>query len=203
VRRTKEDAAVTREQLLNAALKCFSSKGYTETTLEDVARRASTTRGAIHWHFGNKAELFNALIRERYKHAAVVLQDFSMKGDTPLQILRNILEQWLSYAEDNSDFKMTLELLLLKTEVSPELERGINEKLAGTHSSLKQFSSLIRQGIALGEIRSDVDPDQAAIAALGLINGVVSMWILDQNSFSLKGLAREVIDLFIRGIKNA
>jgi AcrR family transcriptional regulator len=71
MRRTKEDAALTRENLLDAALASFHhAKGCMATTLDDIAHRAGITRGAIAWHFGSKAELLNAVIRERYARAS-------------------------------------------------------------------------------------------------------------------------------------
>ena len=64
MRKTKEEAAITREQLLKKALAVFSKKGYSATTLQDIASEADVTRGAIYWHFGSKAKLYNTLIRE-------------------------------------------------------------------------------------------------------------------------------------------
>ena len=64
MRRTKEEAAITREQLLKKALAVFSKKGYAATTLQNIAHEADVTRGAIYHHFGGKAELYNTLIRE-------------------------------------------------------------------------------------------------------------------------------------------
>jgi len=74
MRRTKEDAALTRENLLDAALASFHARGYMATTLDDIAHRAGITRGAIAWHFGSKAELLNAVIRERYARASTRYQ---------------------------------------------------------------------------------------------------------------------------------
>jgi TetR/AcrR family acrAB operon transcriptional repressor len=48
MRRTKEDAEQTRQDLLDAALTIFSKKGYTATRLEDIAKVAGVTRGAIY-----------------------------------------------------------------------------------------------------------------------------------------------------------
>jgi len=64
MRRTKADAAKTRENLLNAGLRVFRQKGYSATRLEDIAQEAGLTRGAIYWHFGNKLELYRALVEE-------------------------------------------------------------------------------------------------------------------------------------------
>src|SRR5687768_7926109 len=57
VRRTKEDAAATRAAVLDASLRVFSRKGYAATRLEEVAAEAGVTRGAVYWHFADKAEL--------------------------------------------------------------------------------------------------------------------------------------------------
>ncbi len=57
MRKTKEEAAETRQALLRAALAVFSRQGYAATRLEDVAHEAGVTRGAIYWHFKSKADL--------------------------------------------------------------------------------------------------------------------------------------------------
>lgn len=200
MRRTKEEAAVTRTRLLEAALQSFHTKGYAATTLDDVARQAGITRGAIQWHFGNKAELYNALIRESYQEAATAFKEiYSFKG-TPLQKLRLTLIKWLSYTEEDTKFRTMLELTMLKTEVSPELAEGMQEKIQGNQTTISSFAALIRQGIEAGEVRPDVQPEVAATAALGLINGVTSLWLIDPAAFSLRDTAQETVDLFLRGI---
>ncbi|MDQ2904064.1 MAG: TetR family transcriptional regulator [Chloroflexota bacterium] len=200
MRRTKEEAAITREHLLNAALVSFRAKGYLATTLDDIARQAGTTRGAIHWHFGNKAELFNTLIRERYQQATMKFREVYTMGGTPLHILRQILIKWMSYTEEDADFRTMLELLMWKTEPAPELASGMQEKVQGTRVSVQHFTELIQRGIEAGEIRPEVQPEVAAITALGMINGITTMWILDPAAFSLKARTEQMVDLFIRGI---
>ena len=61
-RRSKEDALATRQQLLDAAERVFLAQGVAGTSLNDIAVAAGTTRGAIYWHFKDKAELFNAMM---------------------------------------------------------------------------------------------------------------------------------------------
>ena len=62
VRRTKEQALVTRHTLLDAAELLFQARGVAGTSLQAIAQAAGTTRGAVYWHFCEKADLFNAMV---------------------------------------------------------------------------------------------------------------------------------------------
>ena len=62
VRRTKTEALATRNSLLDAAEQLFQARGVSRTSLNDIATAAGTTRGAIYWHFKDKADLFNAMM---------------------------------------------------------------------------------------------------------------------------------------------
>jgi AcrR family transcriptional regulator len=66
-RKTKEEAAETRESLLLAALDLFAEKGYSRTTFKEVAKRIGMTRGAVYWHFENKEALLAALLDYAYE----------------------------------------------------------------------------------------------------------------------------------------
>ena len=63
VRKTKEEAQETRNLILDTAETVFSEKGVSRTTLNDIAKAADLTRGAIYWHFKNKADLFDAMLQ--------------------------------------------------------------------------------------------------------------------------------------------
>lgn len=62
MRRTKAEADRTRTRVLEAALMAFAEGGVRATTLEDVATRAGVTRGAVYWHFADKAALVAEVI---------------------------------------------------------------------------------------------------------------------------------------------
>jgi AcrR family transcriptional regulator len=203
VRRTKEDAALTKEQLLKAALHSFHEKGYIATSLDDIARAAGATRGAVYWHFGSKAELFNAVVREQYTRAAAKLGPLYAQGGTMIETLRHVLVSWLSYAEEDRDFRTMLELTTLQTGLLPELAAGIQEKKRSTDLTIQGFATMIGKGITAGEVRPEVNPEVTARMALGMIYGITSAWLIDQSAFSLKDQAEEMIDIFLRGIAQA
>ena len=59
MRRTKEDSEQTREDILNASVRIFSEKGVSQATLDEIAKAANVTRGAIYWHFENKFQMLD------------------------------------------------------------------------------------------------------------------------------------------------
>src|SRR5436190_7442736 len=61
-RRTKEEAQETRHMLLDTAERVFQEKGVSRTSLADIAKAAGVTRGAIYWHFTDKADLFCSMV---------------------------------------------------------------------------------------------------------------------------------------------
>lgn len=60
-RKTKEEALATRNNILDAAATVFYENGLQGASLEDIARRAGVTRGAVYWHFKNKSDIFYAV----------------------------------------------------------------------------------------------------------------------------------------------
>lgn len=54
VRKTKEDAELTRKRIINSARAVFLARGVSRSTLEHIAAHAEVTRGAVYWHFKTK-----------------------------------------------------------------------------------------------------------------------------------------------------
>src|SRR5690606_36187650 len=175
-------------------------KGYAATTLEDIASEAGVTRGAIYWHFGSKAELYNTLVAEMSRRLEQALADVTADGGSPLELLRQQLVRTLEFTEEDEDARAVQELVLFKTAVTPELEAGIEAKRLGMKRWIDATAASIEEAIRAGEVRRGVDSRDAAIAALGLQNGVFITWLMAPETFSLKARAAEIVDLFIQGI---
>ena len=91
-RRTKEEAQITRSQILEAAEQAFYERGVARTTLADIATLAGVTRGAIYWHFNNKADLVQAMLdslQEPLDEMSQASQDED--EEDPLGCMKNLL----------------------------------------------------------------------------------------------------------------
>jgi TetR/AcrR family transcriptional regulator, acrAB operon repressor len=201
MRRTKEEADLTRQTLLKAALVVFSKHGYAATRLEDIAQEANVTRGAIYHHFGGKAELYNALASEFVSGISSVIMQTMEQGGGTVEMLRRMLISTWEYLESNDDFRAVMELTMLKTGVDVELEEGMKMKRQGTRIMTEKLAEMLHKGITERELRADLDPMEIARTFLAVQNGLALLWLLDPEAFSLRHSAYTAAEIFVRGIQ--
>lgn len=200
MRRTKEEAQITKRNLLAAALDVFSRKGYTAATMEDIAMQANVTTGAIYHHFDGKSALYIALIEDNSAKASQLAQEIVDEGGRPASILRRLLVRLFEFAEEDKEYRAVMELFLNTSEISSELSI-INKQILESRRILVQFfSNLIQAGIVEGEFQTSVSAEVTALALVGFMNGMGLIWLQDPEYFSIKENAEELVDLFLAGI---
>jgi TetR/AcrR family transcriptional regulator, acrAB operon repressor len=200
MKRTAAEAAETRRALLRAALGVFSQRGYSATTLEQVARAAGVTRGAVYWHFESKAALYRALLQEYGDRAGPIMQRAAAEGGDFLAICGRILAHLLASLEEDPELRAVMELTLFQTERSDELAEVFADRNAATQALVAQLTEIMRQGVAAGAVRAECDPADVARGFLAYQQGLFALWLVDPESFSLRERASALADLFIKGI---
>lgn len=200
MRRTKEEAAKTRQDLLDAALSVFSQKGYEATRLEDVAQAAEVTRGAIYHHFGSKADLFMALIEDASTQGGDVVKGAIAAGGTFVEITRRVLVRTMNLLEENRRFREIMALSLFKAGGSPELETLSQQRHDQALTQVEQLAGFFQAGIDQGALRPDLDPTVMGRAILAYQNGLAMLWLSNQEAFSIQAQAEQLADVFLHGI---
>jgi TetR/AcrR family acrAB operon transcriptional repressor len=200
MRRTKEEALVTRENVLTSALEVFSHFGYSAARLEDIARAANVTRGAIYHHFGNKEELYKALVTERSAGINQLAEEIISQGGTSIEIIRRLLISLFEYAEENEEYRALLELAVSKVELTEGLDSIREDTVKGRRHLAVIFQELLSQGIQAGTIRPDLPVEFSAWGLVSFMNGVGLIWIQDPDAFSLREGGEALVDTFLKGI---
>jgi TetR/AcrR family acrAB operon transcriptional repressor len=200
MRRTKAEAEQTRQQLLDAALRVFGRQGYDATSLDDIAREAAVTRGAIYWHFKGKAELYQALLSERQEPATDVLATTLAADEPPLERLRALIVRTITLLEEDASYRATMELTLFKTRAAPELAPGLAQKVTGLRGLRQSLADLVRAGQQQGGFRPELNAETVATTILSLLNGVALTWLLDPEAFSPSTQAADIANTVLMGI---
>ena len=201
MRRTKEEAAVTRAKVLKAALAVFSAKGYAAATLDDVGSSARVTRGAIYWHFKSKADLYNTLVQELSARGASVVQQAVAEGGSLIDILRRVFVRQCALIEEDKEARAVMELALFKTGLASELQAGRKKQLEAGAALVAGIAGAMRMGVDQGVLRKDMDPADMARAFVAFENGAIQLWLTSPKSFSLKASAESFADILITGLQ--
>lgn len=202
VRRTKKDALVTRESLLDAAEMLFQAQGVSRTSLNDIARQAGTTRGAIYWHFKDKADLFNAMLErvtlplERSFETA----DREKPGQDPLTRIRGVLRSGLALIETDARTRRVFEVLTHKVEYVDELQAVRVRHLRCRSDFLGRIEASLQLAVVSQGLTLSVPLSSAAQGLHALIDGLLQNWLLDPTAFELASSGDQLINIYLRGL---
>lgn len=206
-RRTKEDARATRHKLLDAAEILFQAQGVSRTSLQDIARRAGATRGAVYWHFKDKAALFNAMMERvtlpleaAFDVPTGSFECLNSEGTDPLCRIRQATTSALARIVHDDQTRRVLEVATQMVEYVKELEA-----VRLRHLSVRQeFVARFEQSIDTAAERALLDlPMSATLAARGfhaLIDGLIQNWLLDQQAFDLLDVGQRAMNVYLRGL---
>ena len=203
VRRTKADAQATRSSLLDAAEHLFQAQGVSRTSLNDIATAAGTTRGAIYWHFKDKADLFNAMM-ERVtlpieETLACSARVSGVQADS-LGALRRSLVNALEKTANDDQTRRVFEVATHKVEYVAEMQAVRNRHLQVRNTCMAMTGQALAQA---GEQTGHTLPVPLHSAALGLhvlVDGLIQNWLLDPQAFDLVACGQQAIDTYLRGL---
>ena len=201
MRRTAAESRATREHVLRAALSVFSRAGYSAARLEDIAREASVTRGAIYHHFRNKEGLYRALVAERSVGVNRMAQTIVTEGGSPPEILRRLLTGSFTLLASDPEYRALLELTLTKVEFTDGLESITREAIEGRRQLVTYLENLLTMGIRSGEFRSDLAVRPAAYSIVSFMNGVGLLWVQDPQGYPLRRRAEALVETFLAGFE--
>lgn len=200
MRRTKEEAAQTKQALLDAALRVFSRDGYAASRLADIAAAAGVTRGAIYHHFANKADLYLALIERAEAEQQAVMDAAIAAGGGIAAITRRIMAAAFTTLARRPAYRNVMELSLFKVADSEELSELIEKRRREAVTLIDSIAAIMAQGVAAGDFRPDLDPQTAARAFIAYQQGVTRLWLVNPEAFAIEEEAAKLADVYMRGI---
>jgi TetR/AcrR family acrAB operon transcriptional repressor len=175
VRKTKEEADLTRSLIIEAARRVFLECGVGGTTFERIAAAAGVTRGAVYWHFRNKTELFFA-IREQAILPFVDRVIFKEDDADPLHGIETALQEIFHILRDQPEVRETFEIVSFKCEYVNEFS-DMMQCSGGQLDFLGKLTEAYRRAEARGVLRPGVAPADLAHDTFLFVGGLVKHWL--------------------------
>lgn len=200
-RRTKEDALATRSSLLDAAERLFQAQGVSGTSLQDIAAAAGATRGAVYWHFKDKADLFNAMMaRVTLPLEEALVRERDAGDEDPLAQLRAALLGALRRTATDPRTRRVFEVATQKVEYVDALGKVRERHLAMQRQAVLQMKRVLQRSAAGRGLRLPIPAIAAARGLHALLSGLIQDWLLDPGAFQLEAAGRQTLDAYLAGL---
>jgi len=187
----EEILAYKRERILEEAVKLFYERGFTGTTLDDIAAELGVTKPFIYTHFRSKTELLAALCKPTIELSLEAVSRAAKGGGSPAERLRRAI----------ADFTQVVLSRQANIAIYFREEKSLEpEALAEINALRKKFdrvlSNMLTEGVAAGEF--DIkDANLAALAIGGMISWAYT-WHRPEGRLALSDMCERMADLALQ-----
>lgn len=171
--RKRQERQARRRRIQQAAREVFAEKGYTKTSIEQVARQASLSVGAIYLYFRSKEDLYISLLEETLEAFDAELAQIRIRTDIhPAGRLEAAWSYLTSWAVSDVEGTRILRLIA-QSGVRKQLSDEVVEACAkGLTRVREHFASMLRDGMEIGHYRSG-NAEEAADLLVALFIGLL------------------------------
>lgn len=193
MRRTKAEAKETRQQILLAAERVFYEKGVAHASMEDVARAAGVTRGAIYWHFANRAdlvlELYNSLPMPQEE---LIARELEAENADVFGVLERVGREWLEMLATDEHRQRILSILLRcdntgEFAVISERQNDIDDE------HMQALEAAFAKAEGQGKLGGTWTPRSAASMLRWVIKGLCAEWLLFGRRFDIASEGKDAL----------
>ena len=186
----------TRQQILQAALKCFAHSGYSAASVQQIVDDARVSKPSLYYYFKDKAELFQALVDEAHDERYRLIQA-AAEGSADLKIqLIEILAALFEYQENNR------ELMRIAFATAFAAPGEVPEGLRYSDKCERNFEfihGLMKKGLAAGMLDKRFDSRELAYGFYGQLNAYLVSQLLMPDCRLDRGTAGRIVELFLAG----
>jgi TetR/AcrR family acrAB operon transcriptional repressor len=194
-RKTKAEAAQTRHRIVECARLAFSLHGVTNTSLEEVAQNAGVTRGAVYWHFQDKADLFMAVRQQ----TGTLLRYPDVTAGDPLRRIELGLQSALTRLAEEKAAQETYEVMLWKCEYIGAFASVRQDLMTAGAQFLADTTALYAAAQHAKLTPPGFDARLAAQETFCFYAGLLKLWLADQDGLTLRKDVTRLIARHITG----
>ena len=184
-----------RERILRAAVDVFAQSGYFNAKVSEIAKSAGVADGTIYLYFDGKEDLLITIFREHTRNFLQSLEKQLATVSRPEDRIRTAIRHHLeTLGRDRS--------LAVVSQV--ELRHSLKFMSLFSQEEVADYLNLLRkiveQGQADGVFRRTLHPQLVAKAVFGVLDEMVTSWILSEKDYDLPAQAEQISDLILTGL---
>jgi AcrR family transcriptional regulator len=189
-------AATRKKTIIDAAIQVFSSKGYHNTRMEEIATIAGIGKGTIYEYFDSKLQLFQEMLESSLQSYYETLDAGNKENMSFEERVYLLFEAHLIFCREQ---KQLTRIIFWDTEIFDEELKDWTIKIRKEKE--EKLIAIVQEGINRGEIR-DVG---ARLVSQIIIGSLGSIWVpitLEGWEVDPAHLARQLTEILMNGIRN-
>jgi AcrR family transcriptional regulator len=192
--RPRRREASREQELLEAARRLFSQKGFANTTVSDIVREAGVAQGTFYLYFHSKAALVQRLLK---MFDDLVQDEVAASGDDSLSRAERIRTQVKAAFHASAKHADLVRMLFLDASIG--VAELIQTARPTTEQRMQAAAEVLRAGIASGEFH-EMDSTLAARLVFAMVRGAVVEWVLHGSDTDPEEFAEGLAQILIRGL---
>jgi AcrR family transcriptional regulator len=158
-----------RNEILDVAEGIFGEQGYAATSMADISNECSLSRGGIYQYFGNKEELFSALLERRDEQFNQRMRNLRIEADTVWQAIETYLT---SNVDSKKRQRFNVAVYEYNVAVAIDGDKKMSERSKRYNRMLDVFTELLQAGVDDGEFQPVLPLITIADAVHTLFDGI-------------------------------
>ena len=159
-----------RDEILSEAARLFRRKGYSGTSMQDIASEVGILKGSIYYHFKSKDEIFREVLQKGISPVLKKAEFIYGNKSTPREILRQLIENHVNYIINN-DYS----LVIFSQEKEKISDKQTRDYVLSRNRYEKIFKDVLAEGIKAGDF-PQVDVSLTVLAILGMCNSIIQWY---------------------------
>jgi TetR/AcrR family transcriptional regulator, cholesterol catabolism regulator len=189
---TEEEQQRRRKEIFDASVHLFLEKGFSQTSLREIAEAAGIGKSTLYDYFRSKDEILVSYFESEIQKITDRAQEIARQELSISEKLRQIMQMHLEYLIANKNFYLKL------TVASQTLSLGSQEKIqAKRHGYQDMLRALIEEGIGKGELR----PVNSLLAARSVFNLLATAVFTSRPTGTPDEMLQDAFDIFFYGIQ--
>ncbi|MCX5587260.1 TetR/AcrR family transcriptional regulator [Streptomyces erythrochromogenes] len=189
--------AATRQKLYEAAVTLIAEKGFSATTVDEIAERAGVAKGTVYYNFASKNELFEELLRHGVGLLTASLrtsaEETEARGGSRVEALDAMIRAGLVFIDRYPAFTQLYVAELWRTNRTWQ-----STLMVVRQEAVAVVEKVLREGVERGELSSEIDVQLTAAALVGMVLVAALDWQSFQRERSLDDV-HSALSLLLRG----
>ncbi|MEU3736725.1 MULTISPECIES: TetR/AcrR family transcriptional regulator [unclassified Streptomyces] len=186
----------TPETLLTVAVRVFNERGYDGTSMEHLSKAAGISKSSIYHHVSGKEELLRRAVSRALDGLFGILAEEHARVGTAVQRLEHVTRRTVEVLIAELPYVT----LLLRVRGNTDTERWAMER---RREFDQQVADLLKEAVADGDLRSDVELRLATRLLFGMINSIVEWYRPDaRGASSGEQVADAVVQMAFAGLRS-